>query len=87
MTKFEVGNNYVFKATDSTTVIGECIERPYLLDIECVVFRIPEKGITIRCQVEYELGDYTLGDSDDTETLHCVMFDKIFMSNSRWVAK
>lgn len=87
MIKFEVGNNYVFKATDSTSVIGECIERPYLLDLECVIFRIPEKGINIRCLVEYELGDYTLGDSNDNEIIHCVMFDKVFTSNSRWVAK
>lgn len=87
MIKFEEGNNYIFKAIDSTTVVGECIERCYLLNIECIIFKIPEKGIKIRCRVEYELGDYTLGDYDDAETLQCVMDDRVYVSDSRWVSE
>lgn len=87
MIKFEVGNNYVFKAIDSTTVVGECIERTYLLDIACIIFRIPEKGLKIRCRIGCALGDYTMGDYDDAETLHCVIDDRVYVSDSRWVSE
>lgn len=87
MTKFEVGEHYYFKGADLTRMVGECINRDDLNGIEYVVFRFPEKGLFCKCFVSYELGDYTLGDSDDTETLHCMMNGKSFMSNSRWVTK
>lgn len=87
MIKFEVGKRYYFKADDLTRMCGECIVRDDLDGIEFVVFRFPEKGLFVKCFINYELGDYTLGDSDDTETLYCTKKDKSYTSNARWVAE
>lgn len=87
MIKFEVGKRYYFKADDLTRMCGECIGRDDLNGIEFVVFSFPEKGLFVKCFVNYELGDYTLGDSDDTETLYFTKKDKSYTSNARWVAK
>lgn len=82
MIKFEVGKRYYFKADDLTRMCGECIRRDDLNYIEFVVFIFPEKGLFVKCFVDYELGD-----SDDTETLYCTKKDKSYTSNARWVAK
>lgn len=87
MIKFEVGKHYYFKGADLTCMDGECIDRNDLNGIGYVVFSFPEKGLFAKCFVSYELGDYTLGDSDDTETLYCTMKGKSYTSNSRWVTK
>lgn len=87
MIKFEVGKRYYFKAADLTRMCGECIERDDLNGKEVVVFRFPEKGLFVKCFVNYELDDYTLGDSDDTEILYCTKNGKPYTSNSRWWAK
>ena len=87
MIKFEEGERYWFKAADLTNMVGECIERNYLSEIEYLVFRFPEKGLNAKCYVKYEMGDYTMGDYDDNETVLCTLGDKLFMANSRWVAE
>lgn len=91
MIKFKEGKRYMFKTSDLTGMFkdtdlsgmfGECIERNICDMEEAVVFRFSEKGLFCRCLI-----DYPLNNIEESEVVYCHLGDKLYMSDSRWVAE